>query len=139
MKESDINYFVRVKVVNQTLIAPDLTRFNTLPHNTVTGARFTDIYGDAFISGFVYGGEFNALMSVKLKDKRKMSEIKGALALKMDKAGLNVDAEAKLEIAKKDLAENAEISIRQVIFIHVIYMIMSVVSRGIAILANEWQ
>ena len=41
-KESDMNFFVQVKVVNQIIFGEDHTEFqNILP----AGARFTEVYG----------------------------------------------------------------------------------------------
>ena len=41
-KESDMNFFVQVKVVNQVIVDEDCTEFhNVLP----AGAKFTEVYG----------------------------------------------------------------------------------------------
>ncbi len=58
--------FVQVKVTNQARPNLDALAFNPLPnYDTYTPNSFTDIYGDSFISGFVEGGEFDAIISVK--------------------------------------------------------------------------
>jgi hypothetical protein len=65
-RHADINYFVQVKVTNQIQGPPDSLVFNPLLHyDSYTSQSFTDIYGDSFISGFVEGGEFDAIISIK--------------------------------------------------------------------------
>ncbi|KAF7343735.1 hypothetical protein MSAN_01954100 [Mycena sanguinolenta] len=80
-KESDINYFIQVRVTNQKLTAPDLTDFTPIPN--VPFSEFNRVYGDSFISGFIEGGEFNALISIKLKDSSKATQIKAQLEAEM--------------------------------------------------------
>lgn len=48
-KESDINYFIQVKVTNQQLVAPNLS--SLCPIDGVRPADFTRVFGDSFISG----------------------------------------------------------------------------------------
>ncbi|KAJ7268391.1 hypothetical protein C8J57DRAFT_1509577 [Mycena rebaudengoi] len=81
-KESDINYFIQVRVTNQHLTAPDLTDFTPIPN--VPSSEFNRVYGDSFISGFIEGGEFNALISIKLNDSSKTNQIKGSLKVDMN-------------------------------------------------------
>ncbi|XP_014562071.1 hypothetical protein COCVIDRAFT_22035 [Bipolaris victoriae FI3] len=73
-KASDFNFFIQVKVTNQTHMARDYTQFQKLKSFPLT--RFTEIYGDSFISGWEEGGELNALISVKVNDKSKITTIK---------------------------------------------------------------
>ena len=81
-KDSDINYLIQVKVVNQNHNPIDLTEFNSIKN--VGETDFARVYGDSFISGLVEGGEFNALVSIKLKDKSKKDDISGSLQVKLD-------------------------------------------------------
>ncbi|EUC40362.1 hypothetical protein COCMIDRAFT_108993 [Bipolaris oryzae ATCC 44560] len=67
-KTSDLNFFIQVKVTNQTHMAHDYTEFSKLKNLPV--ARFTEIYGDSFIAGWEEGGEPNALISVKILSVR---------------------------------------------------------------------
>ncbi|KAJ7219817.1 hypothetical protein B0H12DRAFT_978585, partial [Mycena haematopus] len=76
-KESDINYFFQVRVTNQHITAPDLTEFAPIPN--IPSSEFNRVYGDSFISGFIEGGEFNALISIKLNDRSQAKQIKGNL------------------------------------------------------------
>ncbi|KAF7349013.1 hypothetical protein MVEN_01422400 [Mycena venus] len=98
-KESDLNYFIQVKVTNEQLVTHDVTEF--CPIENVSAADFTRIYGDSFISGFIEGGEFNALVSIKLKDRSKAKEISGQLKIELDLKAVNVKGTA--EGGKKDL------------------------------------
>ena len=68
-KESDINYFIQVRVTNQRIGNPNLTEFDPIPD--LPDTEFARVYGDSFISGFTEGGEFNALVSIKLNDHTK--------------------------------------------------------------------
>ncbi|PIG89723.1 hypothetical protein AARAC_005045 [Aspergillus arachidicola] len=112
VKESDINYFVQVKVVNQQLIADDATKFNVIPNVSVTDQqRFTEVYGDSYISGFLEGGEFNALLSIKLNNKENATKIKGALSVELSKAGFGISGQAEGDFNKSEIAQNSETSI----------------------------
>ncbi|KAF2007639.1 hypothetical protein P154DRAFT_152 [Amniculicola lignicola CBS 123094] len=75
-KESDLNFFIQVKVVNQSTMARNYTEFEKID---VPPAQFNDVYGDCFISGWEEGGELNALLSIKCKDKSKKQTIQAQL------------------------------------------------------------
>ncbi|OQE13686.1 hypothetical protein PENFLA_c044G03126 [Penicillium flavigenum] len=112
VKESDISYFVQVKVVNQQLIPDDLSRFNALSNVSAADRnRFTNIYGDCFVSGFLEGGEFNALLTVKVADKSKVKEIKGALSLSLEKGGFGISGEAAGGYDAAEILKHSETSI----------------------------
>lgn len=81
-KESDINYLIQVKVTNQKLIADDVTQFAPLKY--VQPSQFTDVYGDSYISGFLEGGVFNALISVKYRDKSQLKKFGGQLDIDLN-------------------------------------------------------
>ncbi|THV02549.1 hypothetical protein K435DRAFT_345614 [Dendrothele bispora CBS 962.96] len=93
-KESDINYLIQVKVTNQRLVSPNLTEF--CPIKNVPASEFTRVYGDSFISGFTEGGEFNALVSIKLRDRSKAKEIMGQLKVELDFKAASVQGEGKV-------------------------------------------
>ncbi|KAJ7093719.1 hypothetical protein C8R44DRAFT_989861 [Mycena epipterygia] len=103
-KESDLNYFIQVKVTNEQLIAHDVTEFS--PIANVSDADFTRVYGDSFISGFIEGGEFNALVSIKLKDRTKAKEFGGDLKIDLDFKAASVHGQA--EGGKTDLESKYE-------------------------------
>ncbi|KAE8400807.1 hypothetical protein BDV37DRAFT_286304 [Aspergillus pseudonomiae] len=71
MKDADINFLVSVKVINQTVTDNSLTKFDPIPKlDTTDAVKFTRIYGDSFISGFQEGGEFHALVSIKVRNNQ---------------------------------------------------------------------
>ncbi|CAK5273697.1 unnamed protein product [Mycena citricolor] len=103
-KESDINYFIQVRVTNQRLTAPDLTDFDPIQY--LPASEFNRVYGDSFISGFTEGGEFNALISIKLKDRSKAKEIKGDLEVNMNFTAVSVSGKGAL--AKTDASKEMQ-------------------------------
>lgn len=76
--ENDINYFMQVKVTCKEVTFPALTEFH--PIEGVPQSDFTRVYGDSFISGFTDGGEFSALISIKLRDSYKRVQIRKLLS-----------------------------------------------------------
>lgn len=110
IKTADINYLVHVKVTNQRLIGENVTEFHPVEH--VQPGEFTDVYGDCFISGFIEGGEFNALVSITTAATMKKMHIGGGLSLNASFSG--VEVEAKVEGAKDDNStlKNARTKIR---------------------------
>ncbi|KAF7339039.1 Major facilitator superfamily MFS-1 [Mycena venus] len=103
-KESDINYFIQVRVTNQHLTAPDLTEFTPIPN--VPSSEFNRVYGDSFISGFIEGGEFNALISIKLNDSSQAKQIKGSLEVDMHFSAVGVSGEGQLD--KQDTSSKVD-------------------------------
>ncbi|KAK0518653.1 hypothetical protein OC834_007657, partial [Tilletia horrida] len=67
---SDLNYYIS-----------DALEFNDLEN--VSAADFRKVFGDCFISGFVEGGELNAMISMQILNKVKSTDIKaeGQIAL----------------------------------------------------------
>lgn len=48
-KESDLNFFISVKVINQSINIKDALVYQGLP--SVDDTNFTEVFGDCFISG----------------------------------------------------------------------------------------
>lgn len=88
IKKADITYLVHVKVINQRLIADNVTEF--APIDYVDPGQFTDIYGDCFISGFIEGGEFTALVSITTEDTLKKNSLSGSLELSANISGFDI-------------------------------------------------
>lgn len=88
IQKADINYLIHVKVVNQRLIADNITAF--CPIDYIEPGQFTEVYGDCFISGFIEGGEFDALVSITTKDTMKKNGISGELELSANISGVDV-------------------------------------------------
>ena len=85
-KESDLNFFIQVKAVNQSRLRNDVTSFQPLPN--MMKADFSRIFGDTFISGFVDGGQLDALLSIKVHDKTRIYAIKAAIELAMGRPAI---------------------------------------------------
>lgn len=96
--ESDINYFIQVKVTNEKFVAPNLSEFSPIPN--VPPSEFTRVYGDSFISGFTEGGEFNALISIKLQDRSQAKTLSEKLKANMGMRVVSLESKAQ---AKEDL------------------------------------
>jgi hypothetical protein len=60
--DSELNYVVSVIVNNDAQAEIEEMEFQDIPGLPL--GRFTEVYGDSFISGFTEGGEFNAVSNV---------------------------------------------------------------------------
>ena len=109
-KESDINFFVQVQVVNQTIMAEDVTKFQPIP-GVSDGGTFTKVYGDCFISGFIEGGELDAIVSIKTTDSDTSRDIKAALEASFGKGGVGGSASASVALANSKALQNSETTI----------------------------
>jgi len=109
-KESDLNFYISVKVINQTLNFKDALVFN--PLRSVDSNNFQQVYGDSFISGFLEGGEFNALVSMKILNKAKMTDIKAEAKVAFTAGPIDVSAEANVGIARSNIETNTETTIQ---------------------------
>jgi hypothetical protein len=67
---ADLNFYISVKVINQTINDVDHLEFKPIK-NTLEGDAFRTVYGDSFVSGFIEGCEFNAVVSMKILNKEK--------------------------------------------------------------------
>ncbi|VUC29193.1 unnamed protein product [Clonostachys rosea] len=110
IKTADINYLIHVKVVNQRLIGDNITEFTPIPY--ISEGQFTEIYGDCFVSGFIEGGEFDAIVSITTADTLKKLHIGGGLELSAVISGIEVSG--KVEGAKDDNStlKNAKTNIK---------------------------
>ncbi|CEL63331.1 hypothetical protein RSOLAG1IB_05375 [Rhizoctonia solani AG-1 IB] len=79
---SDLNVIISVKVVNQTTNSDTVKHFHTI--NGVTEENFHYVYGDSYISGFIDGGEFHGLVSIKVLDSSQKEEIVSSLKEKLN-------------------------------------------------------
>lgn len=106
-KESDLSFYIGVKVVNQTVNFKDALEFNTL-----RSVDINKVYGDSFISGFVKGGEFNAFISMKVHNKAKLLDIKAEAKVALTTGPVNITAQANVGIARTSLEMNTETTIQ---------------------------
>ncbi|KAF2497632.1 hypothetical protein BU16DRAFT_457309 [Lophium mytilinum] len=109
-KESDINFHLQVKVVNQIHKFDEYSLFNKI--HTVRDADFPAVYGDTFISGWEEGGEFNAIISMKVTDKSKTFEVKASLEATLSLSGMKGgDLKVQFEMVKNNISKNTETTI----------------------------
>lgn len=82
-KASDLNAVVSVKVTNQTHSIEDGCEFQEIKGIVPGSAQFNQVYGDCYISGFVMGGDFTGIVSIRVLDRAKkdtvVQNIKSAL------------------------------------------------------------
>lgn len=112
VNQSDLNYIVTVKVTNESSPIQDKMSFN--PINELDNKRFTEVFGDCFISGFTEGGEFNAIVSIKVNDKSKVSAVKAAAEAEMQVAaapGLSVGTNNAIDKHSSDVWDDTETTI----------------------------
>ncbi|KAI8633210.1 hypothetical protein F5Y19DRAFT_294110 [Xylariaceae sp. FL1651] len=109
-KESDLNFYISVKVVNQTINFKDALVFN--PLRSVDQNNFREVYGDSFISGFIEGGEFNAIVSMKILNKAKKTDIQAEAKIALTAGAVQIEAQANVGIARSNIETNTETTIQ---------------------------
>ncbi|KAF4459911.1 hypothetical protein FALBO_13327 [Fusarium albosuccineum] len=109
-KESDLNFFISVKVINQSINIKDALVYQGLP--CVDETNFLEVFGDCFISGFLEGGEFNALVSMKVLNKDKRTEIAAEAKVAMTIGPVQLEAQANVNTAKSNIQANTETTIQ---------------------------
>ncbi|KAJ5150900.1 uncharacterized protein N7482_010152 [Penicillium canariense] len=109
-KESDLNFYISVKVVNQTINFKDALVFN--PLRSVDKENFREVYGDSFISGFLEGGEFNALVSMKILNKAKKTDIQAEAKVALTASAVQVEGEVNVGVARSNIETNTETTIQ---------------------------
>ena len=97
-------------MINQTLKFKDALVYN--PLRSVDENNFQQVYGDSFISGFLEGGEFNALVSMKILNKAKMTDIKAEAKVAFTAGPIDNTAEANVGIARSNIETNTETTIQ---------------------------
>ncbi|KAF2092679.1 hypothetical protein NA57DRAFT_49839, partial [Rhizodiscina lignyota] len=109
--ESQLNYVVSVKVNNAGKDESESLEF--VPIDGLPAGRFTEVYGDCFISGFLKGGEFSAVISISVHDKSKLSRVKQALdvQLAVGPSLVSVGGRESFEKDNQELLEGTEITI----------------------------
>ncbi|EON70064.1 hypothetical protein W97_09330 [Coniosporium apollinis CBS 100218] len=80
IKASDLNAIVAVKVVvNQTTTLTDSCRFKPIERMLPDSPRFNEVYGDCYISGFIEGGQFTGIMSIRILDRSKVEKTSASI------------------------------------------------------------
>ena len=85
VSQSDVNYIITAMVKNAMTIIPNDITF--LPLEGMDLRDFTEVFGDSFISGFLEGGEFSAIVSIVVNNKSKVAEVKAAAEVDLAIAG----------------------------------------------------
>ncbi|EXJ55901.1 hypothetical protein A1O7_08832 [Cladophialophora yegresii CBS 114405] len=111
-KQSDLNFYISVKVINQTINFKDALVYNSMRSCEPGSDEWKKVYGDSFISGFVEGGEFNALVSMKVHNKAKLLDIKAEAKVALTTGPVDITAEANVGIARTNLEMNTETTIQ---------------------------
>lgn len=110
--DSQLNYMVSVKVNNDSTETQENTEFQ--PIEGLPPERFTQVYGDCFISGFLEGGDLQAVISIKVNDRNKLQQIKEAVDCRLSvpaAPGLQVGAGNSVDNSSRKLFENTETTI----------------------------
>lgn len=111
-KESDLNFYISVKVVNQTVNFKDALVYNPMRSVAIGSDDFNKVYGDSFISGFQEGGEFNAIISMKVHNKAKLLDIQAEAKVALTAGPVDLTATANVGIARTNLEMNTETTIQ---------------------------
>lgn len=111
-KESDLNFYISVKVVNQTVNFKDALVYNPMRSIAIGSEDFNKVYGDSFISGFQEGGEFNAIISMKVHNKAKLLDIQAEAKVALTAGPVDLTATANVGIARTNLEMNTETTIQ---------------------------
>ncbi|KAF2442344.1 hypothetical protein P171DRAFT_314280, partial [Karstenula rhodostoma CBS 690.94] len=115
-KQSDLNFYISVKVVNQTINFKDALVYNPVRSikegDPKAGDKFKKIFGDSFIAGFIEGGEFNALVSMKILNKAKKTDIQAEAKVALTVGPVDLEAQANVGIARSNLETNTETTIQ---------------------------
>ncbi|KAJ4859736.1 hypothetical protein T069G_04724 [Trichoderma breve] len=78
--DSDLNAVISVKVINRTTTTTKNPEFSELNRKMrMTNETFFQTFGDCYISGFIEGGDLNAIISIKAPDVTKKANIEAAL------------------------------------------------------------
>ncbi|KAL9933587.1 hypothetical protein V8E36_007763 [Tilletia maclaganii] len=109
--DSDLRYLVSVKVINQTVNFKDALVFNPLRSCMRDQQKFNDTFGDSFISGFLEGGEFNALVLKTIHNKDKKRDITAEAKVALTAGPVEVSAQGNVKLAEQNLSNNSETSV----------------------------
>ncbi|KAK6520751.1 hypothetical protein TWF506_000998 [Arthrobotrys conoides] len=108
-KEADLNFYIRVRVTNHKIDVKDALQFS--PDWIIIENEFTECFGDTFISGFIDGGEFNALLSIRVMNKTKVKDIEAGVKAAFGNSLFNLDSAGKDEWEKRDIDNSCEINV----------------------------
>ncbi|KAJ2993958.1 hypothetical protein NUW58_g1681 [Xylaria curta] len=104
LKESDATYDITVNVTNQRLEAPQVTQFS--PIKNIEPSRFNEVYGDCFISGFLEGGLFHAVVNCKRIDQKEMLDAGGDIEAGGKVSGFDIKGKFKADFKNGSSKQN---------------------------------
>lgn len=111
-RDSDLKFYISVKVINQSINYKDALVYNPVSYVGNDVDRFNKVFGDSFISGFLEGGEFNAVVCMKVLNKAKLTDIRAEAKVALTVGAAEISAEANVNIAKKNINNNTETTIQ---------------------------
>ncbi|CEH18477.1 hypothetical protein CBOM_04877 [Ceraceosorus bombacis] len=109
--DSDLVYYVSCRVTNSTLAYKDCLSFNPLRSCMTNKDRFNEVFGDSFISGFLEGGEFNAVICMKVHNKSKKRDIKAEAKVALTAGPVEVSAQGNVKLAEENVTNNVSTTI----------------------------
>lgn len=83
--------------MNQTTIVDETCEFQALENIMPGTAAFNDAFGDCYISGFIEGGDFNGIISMRVIDRSKIDTVTAKIKQGMSSGGssdFNMDIDA---------------------------------------------
>lgn len=83
-KTADLNIVVTVKVTNQTTVIKENAEFQHIDGIEPGSTLFNESYGDSYISGFIKGGEFTGIISLKVLDRSRVESTVKAIKSGLD-------------------------------------------------------
>ncbi|PWN43858.1 hypothetical protein IE81DRAFT_61632 [Ceraceosorus guamensis] len=110
-KSSDLNFYISVKVVNQSINFRDCLEYNPCGDG-IDESNFRKVFGDSFISGFLEGGELTALVTMKVLNTSKARDISVEGAITVGTSSFDVSGQVAYKSAKANLELNTETTIQ---------------------------
>ncbi|PWN86841.1 hypothetical protein FA10DRAFT_213195, partial [Acaromyces ingoldii] len=109
--DSDIRFYLSVKVINSSINFKDALEYNPIASISETDEAHLEVFGDCFVSGFLEGGELNAVVMIKVLNDVKKSDIKAEAKVALT-TSFKAEAEGNLALAKANIAMNTETTIQ---------------------------
>lgn len=111
VSESDLNYIVTVKVTNEMESTSPIMKYNPIPD--LRPQDFASVFGDCFIAGFLEGGEFSAIISLKVGSNADVKSVQLAAEVQLQTGvpGLTVAAKSQFDKGNSDVWKDVEVTI----------------------------
>lgn len=110
--ESDVRFYISVKVVNQSINFKDALEFFPVRSVPIDDReKFNATFGDSFISGFLEGGEFNALVTIKILNDAKKKDIEAEARVAFGGGGsseFELNGEGNIKLARANISLNTQ-------------------------------